>query len=829
MTTNFNHPGSYQIKEGETVFLEGSQVNALIILLQGIMDVYISSDSTTNNGGDVLSKCYKICTLEKGIFIGANDILSSRKYSCSYRALEDCTLYVYPYQSLDQIWSLVSEQKDYGSFIINSIYTMASNLCAQNRKVFEVIERLRIITENLISFFWVMKEYSEFSYTPTEAFFSEGLERLESLRESGLHLLPAFNKELIETDKSETQNEENIYEDSAIKQKIKYYEHLNNMPIELRKTFFGTDLFVTEYHCRDEAGCFEALLSKLRGAFAKAEEYFKLLYSDNTESIYYAYLKAASEMSASGQDTSAIVEALDYIVSVINEIVNLYKVEYCHKCETDLEYLEHAYVVSKASIENKTDSSASSSTAGKVVVDYQSLPEELKDSAAKILEYSGLPKEQTDAFMIKLLSFRSLRDRLSTVDNARVIRSNLSGGFFEIYEAVFKKASLCKDNSRLINMFLNYGYMDERMLTPEQTLTLYKLAGKDTAKIKGLTNTMRDWLTKVYSLEKDPSINEFGQDYLDIFRDMKRRGQVTDKDKIVYESNGPARLSFEIDNMLKTNQKICHGQISTYSPVLHQQMITRDLDKSYVTPERVRESLDKILEIDFSAFYREIHFIDNKRGIEKETIMKSFEPDIVLVPIYGSRAVMWQELTGKNRSTPGRFLIPAFTDEDLDSMILRLVGNFRWELCRTMMGAYWNDITQPSITSEYTDYIQFFKKNKDLPDEAKEKLKAQSIRFHGRSRDIFTSDYETWINYESKGNVRLNKVVRSIMYKYCPFNKSIRDQLEKQPMFADMAILFRNQRNKAAKDLGNRYSRYIKANGSLDPDMEHNLIFFRDM
>ncbi len=830
MTTNFSQQGSYQIKKGETVFLEGSQVNALIILLQGRMDVYISSDSIIKNGGDVLNKCYKICTLEKGIFIGANDIVSSGKYSLSYRALEDCTLYVYPYQSLGQIWSLVSEQKDYGSFIINSIYTMASNSYAQSRKIFGIIERLRIITENLISFFWILKEFSEFSYTPTEAVFREGLDRVENLRKSGHQLLPVFNKEFIETDKSETQNEENICEDSSIKEKIEYYEHLNNMPIELRKTFFGTDMFVTAYHCRDEAGCFEAVLSQLRTAFAKAEEYFKLLYSDDTESIYSAYLKAASEMSASGQDTSAIVEALDFIVSVINEIVNLYKAEYCHKCETDLEYLEHAYSGSKASIENnKTDLSESSSNADKAPVDYQSLPEELKDSAAKILEYSGLPKEKTDAFMLNLLSFRSLRDRLSADDNARVIRSKVSAGFFEIYEAVFKKASLEKDNSRLINMFLNYAYMDERMLTPEQTLTLYKLAGKDTAQIKGSINTMRDWLAKIYSLEKDPSINEFGQDYFDIFRDMKKHGQVTDKDKSAYESNGPARLSFEISNMLKTNHRLCYGQISAYVPVLHQQMITRDLDKSYVTPARVRESLDKILDIDFSAFHREIHFIDHKRGIEKETIMKSFEPDIVLVPIYGSRAVMWQEITGKNRSTPGRFLIPAFTDEDLDSMILRLVGNFRWELCRTMMGAFWNDVTQPSITSEYTDYIQFFKKNKDLSDEAKEKLKAQSVKFHGRSRDIFTSDYETWINNESKGNVRLNKVVRSIMYKYCPFNKSIREQLEKQPMYQEIAILFRNLRNKAARDLENRYSRYIKSHGSLDPDMEHNLIFFRDM
>lgn len=828
MAINTNQQGSYQIKKGEMVFWEGHQVHSLNILLQGRINVLISSKGLHRKGEDALAKSYKIFELDKSMFIGVNDILSDGKFSCSCQACEDCAIYVYPHHSLSQTWSLINNQKDYGAFIINSLYTMISNSCTALKKLNELKGKLRMITENLITYFWVLKEFNEFEYTPVQAFFRDGLDTLKMLRDKGVQLLPYFDRQFIETEYSEKSEVEDDCSTSSSMQKIEYYEHLSNLPIDLRKSFFGADMFITSYHCRDEAECYENIISLLKDSFLETENHFKILFSDNSECIYTAYIKAINELAASGKDSSSAIQALEYIVNLIREIITLYKQEYCHKCETDLDYIEHNYQSIKTSLQNGTISQNGSQSV-KASSDYSSIPEELKDSAKKILEYSGLPKEQTDSFMMNLLAFRNMKDRLSTDENARNIRNTAASSFFDIYEAVYKRAIENNDNSRLINMFLNYAYMDEKMLTPDQIMTLYRFAGKDSSSGSGSIFTTREWLNKIHGMQRDPSINEFGQDYFDIFRELKKRNQVTEKDKSAYDSNQAGRLSFEIGNMLKTSQKLCHGQISVYFPVLHHEILTRDFENARVTPAKVRESLDKILQVDFSAFYREVHFIDQKKAIEKEIIMKSFEPDIILLPTYGSRAMMWQEISGRNRSTPGRFLLPAFTDEDIDLMILRLIGNFRWELCRTMMGAAWNDVSQPSLTSEYSDYIQFYKKNKDLSDETKDKVKAQTVKFHGKTRDIFTSDYETWINNESKGNVRLNKVARGILYKYCPFCKTVREQLEKQPMYTEMAMQHKNFRSKAARELESRYAKYIKANGSLDPDMEHNLKFFKDM
>ena len=40
---------------------------------------------------------------------------------------------------------------------------------------------------------------------------------------------------------------------------------------------------------------------------------------------------------------------------------------------------------------------------------------------------------------------------------------------------------------------------------------------------------------------------------------------------------------------------------------------------------------------------------------------------------------------------------------------------------------------------------------------------------------MFVADYMTYIQYESSGALRHNKVVRFILFNYCPFSKVIRE------------------------------------------------------
>ena len=98
---------------------------------------------------------------------------------------------------------------------------------------------------------------------------------------------------------------------------------------------------------------------------------------------------------------------------------------------------------------------------------------------------------------------------------------------------------------------------------------------------------------------------------------------------------------------------------------------------------------------------------------------------------------------------------------------------YRWEICRTVQGNYWNDVREHSLTSEYCDYVQFYRKNKDLTEEAKEKIRAQFKSCRNSYREMFAKDYDVWVKYESQNSIRLNKVVRGILYMYLNRSQSL--------------------------------------------------------
>jgi len=87
------------------------------------------------------------------------------------------------------------------------------------------------------------------------------------------------------------------------------------------------------------------------------------------------------------------------------------------------------------------------------------------------------------------------------------------------------------------------------------------------------------------------------------------------------------------------------------------------------------------------------------------------------------------------------------------------------------------------------DYIQYYRKNHDLTEEKREKIKAQILKARNNSREIFLIDYEMWIYYESKAAMKLNKVARMILASYCPFDKATREVLKSNAAFADALMI----------------------------------------
>ncbi len=457
-----------------------------------------------------------------------------------------------------------------------------------------------------------------------------------------------------------------------------------------------------------------------------------------------------------------------------------------------------------------------------------SIPHELQNSAMKIIDYAELPQNRRLVFMASLEAFRKLDDKTVVNSNVQRLKEVISEVFLEIYQAVLKKTAVETKQDILINMFLNFGFMDEKLLTVKQNIALYELIlGNHANESKYLIYDMKKWMNYIYTGEKEPSINENSLDYYDSFREKVKRGQLNEKDRITYEQNLDGRLKHECNGLFGVAQRLCYGRMGGYLPILHSDMISGDISKSLVTPEKIAASLDRILAVDYSAFHREVVYNKHEIGISNELIMLPVMPEIILIPTFGSRAVMWQEISGKTKSTPGRFIIPILTSENLDMIMLDLVAKFRWELSRRMSSSSLNGATESSLVNDYTTYIQFYKKNPDLSRETKTKIKEQINRNRSNIKEIFTSDYKVWINFESKGLIRLNRVARKILFKYCTFSREILKQMEKHPVYTQDIVRLNNLRNKKLKFINARYEKVIKKGKSLDDELKKNLEYYQ--
>jgi hypothetical protein len=240
-----------------------------------------------------------------------------------------------------------------------------------------------------------------------------------------------------------------------------------------------------------------------------------------------------------------------------------------------------------------------------------------------------------------------------------------------------------------------------------------------------------------------------------------------------------------MENSFQSANKVTYGRITTFCPLFSEHNILRSLKQMMLSADILGNAINDICRKDFGAFCRESIFAQPENGIAKETINTEVLPDIILYPNIGSRGVMWQEIEGKKRRTPARFMLSIFHAEDLTKILYRLVAEFRWEMCKRIQGARWNDASERSLTSDYSDYIATYRRNNDLSSDVKEKIKSDLGKCKNRTKEMFILDYYTWLQYESNGAPRLNKVARSILFTYCPFSKEIRDKLRVNPFYTE--------------------------------------------
>ncbi len=771
-----------QILKDTNIYEEGDLIDSVALVVKG--RVQISSKGTKLVAGT-------------GSFLGISD-LERGVYGMTYTAQTDCVIYAFSVSGSNQdIQRIIQINKDYGSLMVANmsklISVAATNYLAMQKSAEE-------------GYLFLSKTYEHYKNIAQEAGVNVGeIHSLENVRPIDL--------------------------DSEIStEKLSYYQACSKVSLDVQKAYYGASPVICMYHVKEEIEQLQQLRTDCLSYAEYLEELLNPIISDS-QSLYTMMSKLATTMQRMGEDISPVLKELDQIIDYINLLETLLVDKASVQVDIDRNQMEETYFAllnpgGDRGVSATVTADADLALVEEFMVDIS----ELDNSMDNILRFGEIDVETSQKFVTMIEQFMNMPDKESLEDEARNLRRSILKEYYKIYKKVFLKDFNSSEDTPLeVDLFLRYGFLSERLLKEELIEEL--LAADHTGGEYGDCGVydMKEWLTAIYKGEKEPSKNEFDMDYDEFLRDQKKNKVITEKQHQEMSTDKALKLDFEINNMFRVNHRLVNGQITTFVPFLYTEGCGASLSRNFLSKDKINAGINKILRIDYSAFYRESLYTKEVEGIKKEFIQQEVHPDIIILPTNGSRGIMWQELSGRRRTSPGRFLLPAFMEGDLEKTLIRLVGGFRWELCRTIQGAYWNNIQIKSLTSEYSDFLQFYRKNKDLSDDKKEKLKLQIQKNRNNTREIFATDYENWIRHEAKGGIVLSKPVREILATYCPFAMEIRQSIEGQPIFQEAMARFNRERAKKLKEYELKYKVWEKNNVQVPEEVTATRDFYQNM
>ncbi len=712
------------LEKGKRIYQSGQPMTALHLLAKGKVQVEYPGGTYQLEKGDVIGIC-EIC---------------SEVHFLGYVALEDTVILTYPLTSMDALDDLLQKHPDVARLFLLSLFHQISTLMEQS---FLSEMQCATLYQNLL------EDHQEYNALCSRY-------RIPSRTSENPEDTIAF-----------------LGEESPDTWLNTYYLGLRHF-----------------YSCESSKGLILEPGVSL-GMLRKASLDFRKTYTVLEEHFHYQTQVANYYFSSSGNDFFDCLTSLYYrmeqntedalsLQNRLNRIVEHFKNNSALDGELFASRIQSFN--SKLSFISSPDESSSKKDEGMSAVILQ----ELTGSLNTILEYSGIASDTADTFRQHVNAYKSLSDKSSMGDSAISLRRKLTAEFYTLYSAVFEKSMLTPYLSMPVKMFLYFGYADEELAGVDNCVKLYNLTcGMEDRSDFGVY-TLYHWLAAIYNGKKEPSRNEFDEDYNDYLHKQKASGNFSGSQLSAMERDPMRKVTYELENMFPQTNKMTYGRITTFCPLFCSENVLKDLDASYVTTAQISKAFETIKSIDYSAFYRESLDYENMDAMGKETIHLEFIPDIILMPNVGIRGVMWQEIEGKKRNSPGRMCFSIFHMEDINTTLVRLTGEFRWEMCKRIQGSRWNDISDRSLTSEYFDYIQFYRKNSELSAETKDKIRTSLQRAKNSFKEMFVRDYIIWVLFEGKGAPRLNKVARKILLAYCPFPAPLASVLEQNPLYAEL-------------------------------------------
>ncbi len=771
-----------QLKEGEHLVRKGEATKAIYIIIKGSVFLKTKYNEITLSSGSVL-----------GFMMGLSD-----EYICDYVAAEDSLIASYKYESPEDYKSIFKEQPKYCYAFLHAAIT-------QYKTIQDTYQALRDSAMGIADF--VAKQYGEYEFLCSQHSFDQRDIEIGELRE--------------------------IEEPEPIMSWEKgYFSDMVELPEKTLRYFYNDKEDLTIGVLLQTAEMMARMISNMDVLTEYIQRAKEMLLCED-EDLLELWYDLAVKLALSSQDTTAAylrVKELEEFLKNIGfyeeeEITN--RMDHYLSVDFDNYAKEHQSAVMDD--ENLEGEVAEEMTREKVLK---------TDFTAYIMRYAGFEREAIEECKALLSEYAKIAEVQDYTPEMQKVRKSVTKYFYEIYEKAFLRAVQARTISTVMKLFFNFGVLDLSLVGEEHVdglMAVSELLDNQWKEQKERdasgesychTYSAYQWLCLIYRGEKEPSKNEFDVDYTGYLLEMRKNKEITREEENKLKRDQLKKVEFEIHNMFMTNNRITYGRITSFCPVLHKKEFIRSIDQLIVSLTTINAAVDEIRELDYSCFYREVFFAAPEHGIDRTEIMKEVLPDVILMPNIGSRAMMWQETAGVKRDTPARFVFPVMTSVEMPDMMLETIGRYRWEICRKILGVRWNDIREKSLTSEFYDYVQFYRKNRDLSQQAKEKVKADLVHAKNNYREVFVNDYVSWMKYESQGNFRLNKVSRRIISEYVPFTTEVRKKLEENPMYKELftkSTIIRGRKREKERVL---FDRYEAAGGVMTPELEAHIAYY---
>lgn len=736
--------GKNAVKKGEIIFQEGEELTQIGIVLSG----------------KVLMQGENVRMIRpQGSYLALN-ALENQNHRATYTALEDSVVYALPVQGESTIRNIIAKNADYRAIMVSSQFRTAVETYRIRSSLIERAQRLCSFAQ---------RSYEEY----------KGI--------CGNFGIPAIGVE--ELEELQTYEEpQGVNED-----RIPYYEEGAKIPLNATKMYFSYSEEMAYFQVIEIGELVTALLEDC----AEVTEYIRNLMDvmclRTRDNLFDYICEKAHEISEA-----------DDIPNEVNILLNGIADEIAFQHKELGSQMQNVPGFDINSLKSKMEGLVSGIAPVVAERSQEEREEDIKRDVAslrgsmdQILKFAAFSDADSETLRTNVDLLVKAPDRMSVEDDIKKAKKVITPLVFKLYLSCYRKIKEgLLHPPKAVELFMNYGMLDERLLDEEH---LQFLCGIEQDVNEGPCKvvTMMEWLDMIHDGRREPSKSEFDEDYVENLRSLKKQGEITEKEQKALLNDMDRRVEYEVMNMQMSNSRTIYGQPSSYMPILYKEAIFGYLDKILVTKKKINESVQRLIKIDYSVFYREVIYSNTDLKIINETVMKNVYPDVILFPLFGTNAAMWQEIGGRNKGTPGRFCFPIMTSSNIDDMMVKMFGRFRWELCRCIQGMAWNDVKVKSLTSEYMDYIQFYRKNRDLSDEARDKVKLQIQKSRNNSRETFLIDYEAWVKNEANGSMKMNKVARELLATYCPFEKGIRMRLNAQrPYEVAQARSFRNAQKK---------------------------------